>query len=463
MLSGGTGIVLQVIFFLTMYPVLFILYFAMKGAGSAQNGYCFSCRMKADWMKDADVQAVIEKYAQGLKRTLWVLALIPAVTFFVPWFSVSFSIWMIWLCAVIAAPGVPYVQADSRIKALKLEKGWSTNSSGPARTELKNAGMVRRVKVGEFMVPSVISGIAAVVSFIRIGRTDYLELGIIVVIFALTTPLFYAVAVWMDRQKTEVICSDSEVNLNYARAKKNIWKNLWLVSAWENTACTVFFAVVLGWNMMSTGAVLWVSIAYSVLICITMFFALKKVFALEDVYKEKRDIVPEDDDAHWIWGIFYYNKNDRHTMVSRRVGLGTTMNMATTAGKVMTALGIAGLLVIPASCIWIMLEEFTPLQLSVENEVLVAEHLGVDYEIPLADVEEITLVNELPHRTKLNGSAMDNLCKGTFRVSEEGKCQLFLNPQNGVFMRIEAGDVIYYMSAPDDEGTMEIYEVLVGE
>jgi len=41
--------------------------------------------------------------------------------------------------------------------------------------------------------------------------------------------------------------------------------------------------------------------------------------------------------------------------------MGTTMNMATLGGKVLALIGIVSLLIIPISCVWIMMEEFTPI------------------------------------------------------------------------------------------------------
>ena len=56
---------------------------------------------------------------------------------------------------------------------------------------------------------------------------------------------------------------------------------------------------------------------------------------------------------------------------------------------------------------------------------------------------------------------MDNLEKGTFRTSGDGKIQCFLNPQNDLFLRFTADGTIYYMSGFDDEETMAIYDALL--
>ncbi len=284
-----------------------------------------------------------------------------------------------------------------------------------------------------------------------------------VVTFAFLTVLFYGVAVWMDRQKVNVVSSDSNVNLNYARAKKNLWKNLWLCMAWVNTAFTV--AMVL-FFVAERSTVVWFlggSILYTLACLGGLIFVWKKSMNLDAQYEARRDIDSVEDDGAWIWGMFYYNKNDSHTMVNKRVGIGTTTNMATPAGKLCVVTGAVCVVFVVAVCVWMILEEFTPTKLAVLGDTLVAEHLRVEYEIPLDDIEEITLQGETPTWSKVSGTAADNLCKGTFHIRNVGDCEVFLNPQNDLFIQIEAEGGTYYMSADDDEKTQQIYDEIVAK
>lgn len=454
--------IVQIIFSVSMYPVLFVLYFMMRGVGDAKNGYSFGLRMKAEWMTDLQVQEIVKQYQKELKQQTIVLALIPLLTFFIPYMSVAFTVWMLWMMAVITLPVIPYIRGHKKIKALKMERGWKKQGGERTLTEIKSAGKVRRVKLLTFLPPMLISAAAALWSVMRFGGEELGGLAFMVVTFALLTPLFYGVAVWMDAQKIEVISEDSDVNLNYARAKKNIWKNLWLLVAWVNTVFTVFSAASLYLDELETGLMLTGTVVYTIVVLGLMLWTWKKTLAVDARYREAWDLSDEDDDDLWLWGACYYNKNDKHVMVNRRVGIGTTMNLATPVGMGTTIFGIALLLVIvPVSCIWLMLEEFTPIQLAVEQNVLVAEHLRTEYEIPLSDIESVELLSEKPTWSKVSGTGMENLCKGTFHIRNVGKCEALLNPQNAVFLRIETADHTYYMSDVADNGTEAVYRVLL--
>lgn len=179
---------------------------------------------------------------------------------------------------------------------------------------------------------------------------------------------------------------------------------------------------------------------------------------LDEHYAAYWDLPEEDNERYWIGGIIYNNPNDRHTMVPKKFGNGTTVNFATPGGKAFTAFTVLALLSIPLSCIWAMLDEFTPISLTLQNSEIVAEHIKTDYRIPIDSITDMELVHEIPKSHRTNGTGMDNLLKGTFRNSEDGKVQFFLNPNNHDFLRIEADDVIYYLSGYDDAETLEIYD-----
>lgn len=452
--------IMQIIFMVGMYPLVLVLYFVMRGVGDAKNGYAFGAAMKQEWMKDEGVQQVVAQYRRELKREVLVLSVIPLVTFFIPYFSITFSIWTLWMFAVIIVPGISYVRGNGNIRRLKQGRGWQKNGQ-KIFAEMKHIGEVRRVKFLTFLPPIVLCGLAAVYAVWWFYGRGLGGVSFVVVTFAVMTPCFYLAAVAMDRQKNEVVSSDTAINLNYTRARKHIWKNFWVTAAWVNTAYTVLVAVTMRMDIMHMEGILWGCIVYSLILVGLMVFAWKKIQEIDGKYRTTGELQQEEDDTGWIGGIIYYNKNDTHSMVNIRAGIGTTMNMAKPIGKVMGAIGIITLLSIPIMCLWLVLEEFTPIRVSLQEDVLVTEHLKEDYRIPVLNIREVALIDELPTWSKVNGTGMDNLCKGTFYIRNVGKCEVLVNPQNDIFMQIQTADDTYYISAASDSKTQEIYEKIV--
>lgn len=458
---GGKRMAVKIILLACIYPFVLILYFILKNEATPKKGNCFGTILTKEQMGTPEIQQIIKEYYKQMKWAFIVLMLLPIPMLFIPWFSIYLTLWCVWLIAGIFAFMIPFANANSKIKALKLEKGWKKDGEGQMTVEIKSAGKVRRVKWYQFAAPCILSAAAFVWALVRYHGEKLEALSIAIGSLAFITLLFYGMAVCMDRQKTQVISTDSDVNLNYARAKKNMWKNLWMACAWVNTAYTVSMLFMLDRSFRISRLFMGATIAYILATVVLLFWAIKKKKKIDMVYQEQMDVLPEDDDDNWLWGMLYYNPKDKHSMVEKRVGIGTTMNMAAPAGKAMGVFAGLALLSLPIICIWVILLEFTPIQLSVTGGRLIASQLHEDYSIPVSIMDNITLVEELPKWSKVNGTGMDKLEKGTFRIAEVGGCEVFLNPENNVFIRFEAAGTTYYMSGYDDEETREVYEELV--
>lgn len=453
-----------------MYPMMMIVCFVMYTSMKPKNGMAFGCKVSEERMKDESLKEIERKWAAEMKRNTIITALIPLTAFLTPHMSIQITIWTMWCFVLIVLLEYPFVKANGRVKEIKRSKGWYDPEKTEAYIELKAAGEVRRVKVKTFLTPFIVSMLAVVVvyglAFFGNGivkNTGYIEgFGIIIWMFALLNLFFLMAAQWMDRQKTEVISTKSDVNVNYARAKKNIWKDFWLQSSWITTAYVWLCAASLILQVRFDLAVLWGSIFYSLIVIFLLFPLIKKLKEIETCYEKERNIEEEnDDDRYWIWGMIYYNPADKHSMVTQRNGMGTTFNMATTVGKVWAVVGIIGILICPFFCGWVIFEEFTPISLSVKEGEVHANHLKTEYELPVEEIEVLELVEELPKMTKSVGSAMETLLKGRFIVRGTGeKCELFLNPQNEVFLKIEMEGKTYYLGGRTDEETMAVYQML---
>lgn len=537
---------LNIMLFVGMYPVIFIFYFVLKWNGKNRNGTIFGiCVPKEKETAEEFFRQVDQKqawYQHRMKMTLAVLAAIPLVCFAIPYVSIQFTIWMLWLSAGIVVMQLPTVRVNRELKIWKKErqaKMWSGQQCVPgaeagkekesvrqadgvegkeavpgaeaakektaaAETigraeksvvpevfgrngtaaipetdggnkkadapksdsvkliELSEAGQVRKTKPLPFLIPTLISAAAAAAYYVLRESPRSRQMLWAVLLFALCTPMFYVAAGWMDRQRTAVVSYNSEVNINYARAKKQIWNRLWLTCAWINTAFTIFTAFAMRNDDFSVIWLLLGTIGYMAVTLAGLLFAVRKVNRLEGRYEKKIDpLLNEDDDDCWIWGMFYYNKADKRTLLEPRIGYGTTTNMATPIGRGLTIFGAVAILSIPILCIWMIFIEFTPLKLKVQENYLVAEQLKTDYRIAVADITALELVDELPELSKNAGTGMENLYKGNWHIVYAGDCEVFLNPKNHLFLKFTADGELYYMSAADDGKTRELYEELV--
>ena len=455
-----TGLILTII----IYPFVAIMFFVVKNELAPKRGIYCGVRMTKENAQTPEVEQIIADCSRTMKRDFVILLLVPVPMLFIPWFSIFFTFWMLWLIIGVFIFFVPYIKANKRLKELKLEKGWKKESICQTAAEIKNAGKIRKVKWYHFAPSCFLSMVLFAVSLMKFTKAGEPVLGMMTGTFAAITFLFWGIAVWMDRQNTQVISMDSAVNLNYARAKKNLWKKLWVGCAWLNTAYLA--GVLLSYNkeLRLTALFWWISAVYIIVTIVLLVRMLKAKKRLEEAYFADGEMVETDDDDCWIWGLFYYNPADGHAMVEKRVGAGTTMNYGTPKGKIagilLGLLGGISILSLPCVCAWVILLEFVPIKLSVQDGRLTASQISVDYSLPVGAIQDVTLLEALPRLERVSGTSMDGLKKGNYRIAEVGRCQVFLNPQNNIFIRLEAGGTVYYLSGFDDAQTLEVYKAL---
>ena len=199
----------------------------------------FAVNMKREWVEDENVKAIQKRFKKEMIWYSLILAIIPFSCLFIPYFSIQMTIWMVWLIVAIILLMLPTVFANNRLKQWKRKMGYYEEQSAERYVELKNAGTVHCMHFLPFFVPLAL-GTAAAIAVIPFAKV----MGIFCLIGAASGYIFLLVAIWTDRQPVQVISSNSDININYTRAKKRIWKNMWLCAIWLNTALILFLILV---------------------------------------------------------------------------------------------------------------------------------------------------------------------------------------------------------------------------
>lgn len=445
----------------TMYPSLIIVFFVVKTQSFKNRNMIFGVRLPEEMQDSEPVRQITTAYNKQMKMILIALLLSPILCFFTHYTSIQFTLWMVWFLGGLFIMNLPYILANKAAMTLREElpseeDSEIDHSSKKLYAELKT---VRTVKLLPFLIPMILSILPIFLLFLKSAEEREVFLGVSIV-FGLLTPLFFFVACWMDRLPTLVINKDSTVNVAYNRARKNIWKNVWLFLSWLNALVVLSILATVMLNYHPFGSFLFVTILESLLGVLSMFQASRKIRQVDDAYAVRKDeSFEQDDDQYWIWGMFYNNPGDKRTLVEKRFGIGMTTNMATRTGKVTIWVAILALIWIPFMCFWMILEEFTPMHISIRENAVICSHLKEDYVIPVDSIQEITLLNVPPlNRHKISGTGTDTMEKGKYNASMVGGYYSFINPEQEAFILIKAEDKAYLISGSTDAETMEVYE-----
>lgn len=129
------------------------------------------------------------------------------------------------------------------------------------------------------------------------------------------------------------------------------------------------------------------------------------------------------EDDFWLYGQFYNNPHDISRSVSKRMGLGTTINLAhrgqrrlffgVLAATLLLSIGLSGSL---------LYMEVKPPSFRIDSEVLYVDYPFYYYKLPLEDVKSLTVLQSLPSMYKENGIDTDDFARGYYRVEGYGRC-----------------------------------------
>lgn len=397
-----------------------------------------------DATDDEEVAAVLEQLRKRENIIMWffTLSVIPCVL--ITNFDYVITIYCLWCLAVAVVPSIPYAMANKALKTIKKQRGWK-----------KESGRTVVIDTNEIWEPKIISPLMFLVPFI-ISFVPVLldrESLYFILIDSFTIVIFYICYRYLYRYRNERASSNPGLNETLSRIRYRRWGVIWICSSWFMALLN--FVIVL-MPEYPTLSIVVITLMTVILVAI-VFLSEANTRRLQEKLTAGEEMI-EDDDDHWIWGIFYYNENDQKTIISNRTGINTTVNLATPVGKIVTGVSVLILLSIPL--IW-------PLTSSIIDKAPMLEYTGEvvkagKYEIALEDIEEISVLDELPNRlSRTAGTGLPNLLKGRFRCEFASRIYLSLDPTVSPFILIKTyNDEYYLFGTRNSEDTMSVFAAI---
>ena len=218
-------------------PILLIVYGVMRYYSRAQGGLLFGARVEPGWTEEPEVRAIRKTFVRQMNRYALLLLVLQLGLLLIPYVSIAMTVWVIWMIAAIVVLEIPYVRANHALRRWKAERGYVRSGEQRRLVELKGLGQLRCVRWLDFLWPGIVcaAACAAPVWLVKETPEKWLLVGTLAT-FLLVEVIFGAAAVWMDKTRNAVISTDSRVNLNYNRARRMLWRKMWLWCAWLTAA-----------------------------------------------------------------------------------------------------------------------------------------------------------------------------------------------------------------------------------
>jgi len=393
--------------------------------------------------EDAEIQKILAKYRKNMiivNAIMLVLAC--ACMFFNDEMSVMTS-WFIWLDAAIVAPYIPYISTNTKLREIKAQRGWIH----PEEQHTLSVNM-DAIPSSTWISPWVFAP-SGIICLLLIAFDQ--EMAVMYIMFAAFCASFWIGYRYLYRNKAEMVDEDTDLTIALSRIRKYNWGKMWIICSYAMTAYAVSMCFLQQMPVLSMALILIIT----VVLC---FYAFKIEFKTrhlqEKLTKDSGHEWYADEDDHWIWGLFYYNKDDSRLIINNRIGVNSTINLAKTSGKIFMALTVLLLAAMPFTGIWIGSIGSQDILMSSDTQEFTVQSGSTVYRIELSDIKEVTLLEELPeHLSRKMGTGMEHYLEGKFSASQIGNVTVLLDPTVPPFILIQTNEGKYYLFGSRDEST----------
>ena len=420
-----------------------LMYVLLRNEAKWKKNIVVGATLPYEARQDPEVEEALRRYRRqlGWMSVLLLLAAVPCM--FIPHFSAQFIVWSFWLILAVVLLQIPFVRTNKVLRRIKEKRGWRQRPSAQTVSDLTAAAVpMKWLSPRWFLLPLVLSLIPMVLDR---------ELWVLWLIDAALVVFCYVGYRWLFRLRAEVVDGNTDRTVALTHLRRYNWGKTWLWIAWATGCFNLGLCLTLEWFW----AAMAVTLVYGVVVvAATIGIEFRVRRAQERLTADSgRDFYVDEDDQ-WIWGMFYYNPNDKRLVVNNRTGVNTTFNLAKRGAQIFMGLTVLVLLALPLVGVWLMGMEKAPVELVVTEEAVTASHYGSAFTVDREDIASLEVLEELPEIRRVAGTGLPSAQTGTFRSEDWGTFTCCVDPRQGPWLLIETVDGrLFLFNATDPAAT----------
>ena len=428
-----------------------VLWYTMKTVSKPDGYFLLGVKLPKEHMQDQVVQGVVANYKKSMKRLIVVAivtTLIPILFYSLPMTQTLYM--MVWIFGLLGYMQWLLNKAFDGIYNYKVQQGWLVGKPFVLTIDTELIRLKNQVIYPKWHL--IIIGILTIMgSLLWLPRESgytaaYWIAGCNVLVY-LSVIFLYVI---MLRSSGHVYSAQEEINVAYNQSyryemtKAIVWLGYSNAFAWLVGG---FFPRPYENSIL----ILIVVISTSVIACALLVVGYEKarrIRAALGQLEEGENTV--DDDCYWRGGI-YNNPYDPKLWVGKRIGIGTTMNMAHKGAKIMNGSVFIILLGTFAMLFYYLPMDFPKLNLTLTDQALVIDARTYSTTLSLEAIERVEVLEELPNLYKNSGYNSGDYLFGKFQARGYGACQVYLNKKVAPFILIHSQDTLYLINSSVQE------------
>lgn len=307
---------------LTFWLCAGVNYIMLRNMSKRQKGLLLGVTLPPEADALPEVQAIVKQYRTQLGTLCLVCAALSVPLAFVQETAIALTLWMLFFFAGLALPYLPLLRANAKLKALKKAAAGQNAPTRVVDTAASAFALPKPMGLWTLLPPLVLS--LAPIALPGLPRGVALACGI----DAATLLLLWVLGRTTFRRREDMVTADSARNQTLLRVRRLYWDRFWRLNLWALAVLNGMLAL----GFRSEATILGGTLGFTVLLVAATLWMELSVRRAQAVLTDAATIVADEDDA-WLGGIFYYNPTDKRFLVAKRIGLGSTVNLGTWAGK----------------------------------------------------------------------------------------------------------------------------------
>lgn len=459
-------VILVAILFISALICLGAFALTYRPTAKFSNGMLFAVTLPAHAMESDRIRRIQKQFNKRFRSVNigMALALIP-LFLLSSWPGYAMLYFLLWMMIFISLSTISFRSAFRDTLALKREQEWYVGAKRVIQADLRVAQAKNRrtASMWLFVIPFMMS-----IGIMLWSMSEDSQLqGLLTIMAPLITIVYLLVSLMSRRVKAKVYSMNSEVNLalNQAsrRAKSYMW--LWLAIV-ENAHVVLFYLFLL--NKESVRNEIWLELLLLFTIIPTgiVFFVYRYIRKLEqELLEQDGKVIYSDDDEYWGNGFTYHNPNDKSLFVTKRVGMGETINTGTLAGKVIASsiITIIAAVIIGTAFMLIRSELSSPTLTIASDQQVHIEYPMYSFDFNLTEIEQLDLVDQIPTGMRINGEGTKDHLRGQFRLQDLGKSRLYVYKNQPPYIKIKLKETYIFFNEKEPRATKQLFEQLKKE
>lgn len=318
----------------------------------SNSGIYFGVRIPKKFKDTEEIKSIEKEYKMLVLMLFSILILIMNIVAFFYINSKEEILESIFGFATLLAILINYiifVKYNIKLKKLKEDKNWNYKSNNVVvvDTSLRKPKKNEKYKALNdwvFLVPIILPFTVLVLTYLR--KKDLVNLGFweiyrIPIIGILMCLFMFFLAKISLKSKVDLNSSNIESTIINKKKIKRLISIFFLITEVEITLLYSIIQLGIIYNFYTEKLLSYINIFIAISMAIFIFIFIL-IGSKERVTKENenQEEVYKDDDKNWIFGMFYYNKNDPAFMIEKRVGIGYTINFANKISLILLVLMI---------------------------------------------------------------------------------------------------------------------------